>query len=721
VNGHMSDGQPGRELMAVPEAARPALPDTVVGEYYGQAVRNPAAARAFWRLLRRQWGAMLCTVGLILGGGALWVLSRPPLYRATAEVLVTPLERGQTSGPLLADKIGVATRVRSVATEVRLLKSPDLLDAAFAHLPHVLRVAGFHTQARALPRYPLTVENPSDTDVITVAVTAHTPVAAATFANKILAIHRERQQTTLQAMAASATRHVDAELLRCTAGLTQAWEEMAAFKRQHQIVDLPTQTAADAQGLAALRTQITSAHVELDRARVTRQLLAQQLERLPETIVTGRTAAENPLVQTIEGDIERLQQQRTTLLQDYLPAAPEVKHLEAQLAEAIRRKESAGHQRAETVTTCRHPLRDTLTQSYVTALVNEQDATSRLRITQAQSVALRARMDTLPASEQRLAILTSRIAELQASHAYLVSQKQALDLGSRGGLPSVLPFTRARPNPQPVSPNLPASFALLLVLSVGAAVAVAVVREGVEARVTGVEELEGTTGLRVLASIPRVCHGFQGLVTEAACPPRLLESFRLLRANVLLALDPFPSVLMVTSARAGEGKSTTVANLGATLALSGRRVLLIDGDLRQPALHREFGLGNECGLTSVLEGAALPACIQATPLAGVSVLPSGPLPAFPPELLESPALKTLLAELRGHYDCILVDSPPLIQLSDGLALAQLAEGAVVVVAADQARHPDLLAAVRALDQTGIPVLGLVYNRSDELPTLKWQG
>jgi capsular exopolysaccharide synthesis family protein len=177
-------------------------------------------------------------------------------------------------------------------------------------------------------------------------------------------------------------------------------------------------------------------------------------------------------------------------------------------------------------------------------------------------------------------------------------------------------------------------------------------------------------------------------VTQEECPATLLESFRILRANVLLALrDPKSRIITITSPQAGEGKSTTVVNLASMISMSSKRVLVVDCDLRHPSIHRYFGLENKQGLTSVLQGtASLDDCLQGVNGEYLQVLTAGPTPTHSPELLVSGELAALLATVQERYDCILLDSPPLLNLSDGVLLASLAHAAVMVVAFDRTRQ-----------------------------------
>jgi capsular exopolysaccharide synthesis family protein len=218
-----------------------------------------------------------------------------------------------------------------------------------------------------------------------------------------------------------------------------------------------------------------------------------------------------------------------------------------------------------------------------------------------------------------------------------------------------------------------------------------------------------------------VKNGFHGLIVDQGCPPALLESFRILRGNILLSMpEPLPRIIMLTSPRPGEGKSTTTANLAASIAMSGKRVLIIDCDLRHPSIHQIYDLPNEIGLSMVLAGeTAGETAIQPTTIQQLDVMTAGPVPAYPPELLASSEFPSLLAALRDTYDCILLDSTPLVNLSDGAMLAAHAEGVLVVVASGYTRYPDLNMALRVLEQVGAPILGLIHNRSDDVAAVRW--
>jgi capsular exopolysaccharide synthesis family protein len=169
-------------------------------------------------------------------------------------------------------------------------------------------------------------------------------------------------------------------------------------------------------------------------------------------------------------------------------------------------------------------------------------------------------------------------------------------------------------------------------------------------------------------------------------------------------------VLQVTSPHSGDGKTLLAANLAASLAQSSKRVLLVDADLHRPHLHALFGVPGDAGLTSVIVGeCGLAEAVSATSVPGLSVLPCGPVPSNPAELLSSPRFAELLAGLRGQYDAVVVDTPPLLAVSDAAVVAAQADGVVLVLRPGKNSRPAADRAVDALRAVAARVLGIVVN------------
>ena len=188
------------------------------------------------------------------------------------------------------------------------------------------------------------------------------------------------------------------------------------------------------------------------------------------------------------------------------------------------------------------------------------------------------------------------------------------------------------------------------------------------------------------------------------------EAYRTLRTNLLYAFaNTPPSVIVVSSPRAGEGKSTTCANLAVVLAQADNNVLVVDGDLRRPRLHKFFALQNIHGLVSVLTEQRSLEDAWHEPMPRLKVLTAGPVPFSPTELLGSRRFAEFMRRVRGSFDYVLVDGSPVGLVSDTAILAAHGDGVLLVVDAQKTRKRSVRQAVRSLEALGVAVLGTVMN------------
>ena len=211
-----------------------------------------------------------------------------------------------------------------------------------------------------------------------------------------------------------------------------------------------------------------------------------------------------------------------------------------------------------------------------------------------------------------------------------------------------------------------------------------------------------------------------GLVAYAEPKSAAAEAYRTLRTNITFASPDKPvHVIMATSTSPDDGKSTTIANLAITFAASGASTVLVDGDLRRPHLHTIFGLPNEQGLTTVVVdmaraatgGAAPTIPLQNTQVANLQVLTSGPVPPNPAEILSSQRMTELLEMLRGKADYVLIDTPPIIAVTDAAVLASRVDGVLLVVNAGKTKRELAIKARDMLKQVNANVIGVVLNNA----------
>jgi len=204
------------------------------------------------------------------------------------------------------------------------------------------------------------------------------------------------------------------------------------------------------------------------------------------------------------------------------------------------------------------------------------------------------------------------------------------------------------------------------------------------------------------------------LVTVASPDSVTSEAYRALRTNLLYALADGPSkVIVVTSPGPMEGKSITCANLGVVLAQIDKSVLILDCDLRKPALHKFFGLRNLRGVVDLLTGERkLQEVWQESPLPGLKIVTAGPIPPYPAELLYSRRFAQLLDQARQGFDYVLLDSPPTQLVSDPLILAAQGDGVLLVIDFQNTRKGSVRHSMRTLEAAGANLLGTVMNNAE---------
>jgi capsular exopolysaccharide synthesis family protein len=276
-------------------------------------------------------------------------------------------------------------------------------------------------------------------------------------------------------------------------------------------------------------------------------------------------------------------------------------------------------------------------------------------------------------------------------------------------IPALPPLTPVRP--RPLTDSL-----IGALVGLGLALALIIIFEWMNDRLENPEEVQKVLGIDTLTIIPSLTR--QQRLKNAEETPALSEGSRILCANLAIAQAKKPfKILLVTSALAGEGKSTIAANLASFLALTGKQVLLVDADLRHPVLDQHFQLDNRQGLSNTflemwaqvkvtLEG-------QPTEIPSLRVLAAGVLPSNPTELLQSPLARQLFQKLRAteRFDYIVIDTPPLLPIADAQILASYSDATILVADVSRTPRKILQRAIFTLNKTGAQLLGLVLNKS----------
>ena len=411
----------------------------------------------------------------------------------------------------------------------------------------------------------------------------------------------------------------------------------------------------------------------------------------------GLNAAEvlsNPTVQSL---LTQRAEVQTKLQQEsarHLPDHPSVIQLKAQAAEVNSQLNSVVGS-----------VRASVKSQYDAALAGERQLEAKVEALKGDTLAEQDRavqynILAREANTNRILYdgLLQRFKELNAASGISTSNISVIDL--------------ADPPLSPSSPNLMLNLAIGLLLGSALAALVVLVRDQFDDSIRVPEDIEHKLHLPLLGVIPR---SNKDMGEEIANPKsQVAEAYSSLGGSLLYSTGQgLPPVMLVTSAQPTEGKSTTCFAIASNFARIGRRVLLIDADLRRPSLHRRIGTDNKTGLTTLLTSSEpAESVILALVQPGLSVITSGPIPPSPTELIASNRMQALIDDLAGKFDIVIIDSPPVLGLADAPLMAPLVDGVVMVIEADRGRRGTLKASLRRLRAMRPVILGAVLTKFD---------
>lgn len=434
------------------------------------------------------------------------------------------------------------------------------------------------------------------------------------------------------------------------------------------------------------------------RAREARIAAQAQWEAVQGTApLASRPVLANPTVQSLMTRRAELDSELQAARERYLPGHPAIARIEADLAGVTAQLQRTANE-----------VRQSIEADYRAAAAAE----GRL-----QGQVEQARGATLQEQQQsvRYNVLAREADTARTIYDGLLQRYRELNASAGIASSNVTIIDRAQVPEQPSSPNVPRNLALGLLLGLGLAGLAVFLRDQLDDVIHTPEDVEGKLDLALLGVVPR---SEERSPLEALRDPGspVSEAYNSLRGALLYSTSRgLPKIIVVTSAQAGEGKSTTSLALAQGLARIGQRTLLIDADMRRPALHHLAGIDNTRGLTDLLVSqqplASAVKTIESTEGA-FDLVPAGPLPPSPSELLSSPRMAQLLELAAADYAAIILDSPPVLGLADAPMLAAIADGTVFVVEAERGRSGSLKAALRRLRAMDPVILGAVLVKFD---------
>jgi capsular exopolysaccharide synthesis family protein len=638
------------------------------------------------------------------------------VYQARATVLVdVPEAMGTVSQSALLTQLFSLPGGGSVGSQAEILRSERVQFQA-------LKKCGFKPVRKNMRR--ISVDPVPGSDMIEISAKGKTRAAAAKLANAVVDAYLLDTKRMNQEESSRGLRHVSSELRKIRGGLDDKRAKLKEFKERTGLVSLDDQTQKMVERLADLTKEQEMANAELLGSNRKQGGERKQLQREDPTLVASVTMAANPQADQLVQTLTDLETQRATLLQEYQPTSERVRSIEERITDVKRRLSNLARTKTEEVVRQReqtlNPRREALLQDLVQTEMLGVVAKAKRDALAPFAAELERRLSGLPKAEYEMAGLQRDIQIFAQGESALSERFEELKLGVEAARPNARLVDEALPPRQPSSPKVGLTLLLAVTLGLILGTVVAIGREHLDDSVKSSEEVEWILDTPVLGQIPRV-RG-EPLLGAKQMPPLLEEGYRLLRRNLeLVSHDACPpegrragsDTLLLTSAGPAEGKTVTALNLAMLMARQGKRVLLVDADLRKPALHEKLKLKNDIGFSSILQGqASVQQAMQPGPAPGLMVITSGPACDMPSHLLDSSRLADVLTIMRQLADTILLDSPPGLALSDALLLAGKVDGVLVVVGSRIAAKRGLLRLRQALDQARARLLGAVVNAID---------
>lgn len=671
----------------------------------------------YWQILReRQWLIAAVAGGVLLLTLAVTLLTTPifragttlQIERDTMKVVdvegLTPMESAadrdfyQTQYELLKSR----TLAQRVIQDLRLTEHPQFAERMAAMTERAGDTPPTQPdRERALVGSlleALSIEPVRNSRLVKINFDSPDPQLAARVANAwadgFIASNLERRfQAT-----SFASKYLEERLAQLKTRLEDSEKALVAFSAQEQIVSI----GEDAPSLSAQNLG------ELNRA-----LSAAQQERIKTESVWKQASTGNGLgLPQVVGNllIQRLREQRAALsaeyqqkLATYKPDYPDMQRLGNQIAEADQQ-----------IATEIGNIRAAIQADYEAARGQED-------LLQARIEALKGDVLDLQDRSIQYNILRREAETNRQLYDGLLQRYKEIGVAGGVGANNISVVDRAEVPGGKYSPRLSLNLAIGLLLGGFAGVLLAFLLHFLDRAVHTPKQLEALVHRPVLGVIPLLPAGQTPALAITDTRSAFAEAYRSVRTALQFATSHgLPRTLFITSAGPGEGKSTSAAELARNIAQLGKRVLLVDADLRNPSQHRTLGVSNAVGLSSLLAGAAeLEQAIQAPASAGFALMPSGPLPPSPPELLAGERLPALLQALGERYDTIILDGPPVLGLADAPLLAHHAEATLLVAAAGDTHGEALVQSANRLRAAHAHLLGTLLTRHD--PRHKGEG
>ena len=646
-------------------------------------------------ILRRRRAIILQAFVLISVVGVVMNLLAKPVYQASAKMLVEGpsynLNTVDSSNPL--SSLFQLSEQQTVDTQVEVLQSGPLMDAV---------------EKQAGPA-SLAVSDVKDTNVVDVTAEAGDPKRAADAPNALLKLYIDQITNQNLNEMERARQFMVQQGKIAHQKLARSEAALQSFKQKNHVTDVLKNRDEQIANVNAAAADYQRAKTDLTLLRA--QIAANQsvLNEEPKTART-QTRATNTAIAGLEEAIRSLEVQRVGLVQPggLTPNAPQVRALDAQI-KTLRQRLAIQPALSGSETVAPNPLRAGLESKLVDLRSQLPTQQTLVRLAAQRLAQARAHPRNYTGLELTLDRLNREHDAAASDDKNFTDKQNDLILREKAHHATATIIERAQPPSEPIRPKRLQGILFACLIGLFTGVCLALLQEFLDDRINSVEDAGRVLALPSLGHVPALSAEDAHLMPQMKGLDPASESYRVLRTNIhFVSVDAPLRTLLVTSSNPGEGKTTTAANLAFAMAMDGKKVILVDTDLRRPSLHKLLDLPALPGLTDVLLGHAALEPREVMP--GLSVLVAGSTPPNPGELLNSRTFRNLVETLAQQADIVIFDSAPVLVAADSVILASQMDGTIMVVETGMTKKGSAKRALDLLKQARATVLGIAYNK-----------
>lgn len=673
-------------------------------------------------VVRRKW-LVLLVFASVVGSVSLYTVRQPKVYRAEVSIIIDPKEprfldsqiqdvNADTYSTYWGNKEYVETQLKVITSRVVAQRVVDKLglarDPAFLGLSQIADENRRNEVMKAIDaasilRAKVKVEPQKDSRLAYIRVEDLDANRAALLANEVAQAYVDEMLSQRLAVTDNALKWLDERRDSLSTEARESELELYNFRKQ---ADMLTTSLDDRASMVSSRLQSTSTalnDVKLKiaglRARVA-AIRAVQANQGADDVLWAEAlpaARENANLSEYKKRVLTLKSECADLQARYLDSHPKLAECQDKLAVA---EKDFARELSNLVISTEAELKEALEKEKNIAGLFGEARQEAFEVEKKKLELDRLRQEADSNKRQYEAVF-KRLKDIELSGLLRTSNVRVLD--------------PARPMFGPIRPKVPQAVAIGAVMGLLLGLALAFLLDFLDSSVNSQQEIEDRLGLTFLGFLPTIpeatATGARDLHIFREPKSLIAECTRAVRTNLLFMSPDKPfKRLLVTSSGPQEGKSTIVINLGITMAQNGARVLIIDTDMRRPRLHKAFGVPNDVGVSSLVVGEGdVTAAIKSTEVPGLFVLPCGPVPPNPAELLHTEAFTQLLTQLGENFDRILLDSPPVGPVADAVVLATQVDGVVVVLKAGATNREVAKRTVHALKDVNAVLFGAVLN------------